>query len=155
MLPFGCYFLTQSAPLHSVTFFPQSDVDVSVSVTTENVDCFDSGVICRKSLVISIGKSIVAFDDDSGKPVGFFVLHSSVSQPGPWTPRRSMLLPRPSWEALPWMSVFFSGFTTPIPKRRHRHTEFSCHTESHEPDRQPARPAHLAGGIFHHPACAQ
>uniref|UniRef100_A0A3B3RBH6 Otogelin n=1 Tax=Paramormyrops kingsleyae TaxID=1676925 RepID=A0A3B3RBH6_9TELE len=46
----------------------KSDVDASVSVTTENVDCFDSGVICRKSLVISIGKSVVAFDDDSGKP---------------------------------------------------------------------------------------
>ncbi|XP_048829558.1 otogelin-like protein [Brienomyrus brachyistius] len=46
----------------------KSDVDASVSVTAENVDCFDSGVICRKSLVISIGESIVAFDDDSGKP---------------------------------------------------------------------------------------
>lgn len=39
------------------------------SVTAENIDCFDSGVICRKSLLITIGRSFIAFDDDSGKPV--------------------------------------------------------------------------------------
>uniref|UniRef100_A0A3Q1ET69 Otogelin n=1 Tax=Acanthochromis polyacanthus TaxID=80966 RepID=A0A3Q1ET69_9TELE len=37
-------------------------------VTAENVDCFDSGVICRKSLLINIGRSFVVFDDDTGKP---------------------------------------------------------------------------------------
>ena len=36
---------------------------------TENVDCYNGGVICRKSLLINIGRSVVAFDDDSGRPV--------------------------------------------------------------------------------------
>lgn len=54
----GCVFLP-----------PQSSADVMLSVTAENVDCFDSGVICRKSLLINIGRSFIAFDDDSGKPV--------------------------------------------------------------------------------------
>ena len=40
-----------------------------LSVTAENIDCFDSGLICRKSLLINIGRSFVAFDDDTGKPV--------------------------------------------------------------------------------------
>lgn len=48
---------------------PQSSADVMLSVAAENVDCFDSGVICRKSLLINIGRSFVAFDDDTGKPV--------------------------------------------------------------------------------------
>ncbi|KAI9540509.1 hypothetical protein NQZ68_039701 [Dissostichus eleginoides] len=46
----------------------KSSADVMLSVTAENVDCFDSGVICRKSLLINIGRSVVVFDDDSGKP---------------------------------------------------------------------------------------
>ncbi|KAK7929826.1 hypothetical protein WMY93_006221 [Mugilogobius chulae] len=46
----------------------KSSVDTPVSVTAENVDCFDSGVICRKSLLLSVGQTFIAFDDDSGKP---------------------------------------------------------------------------------------
>ncbi|XP_062290720.1 otogelin [Scomber scombrus] len=46
----------------------KSSADVMLSVTAENVDCFDSGVICRKSLLINIGRSVIAFDDDTGKP---------------------------------------------------------------------------------------
>ncbi|XP_045889176.1 otogelin [Micropterus dolomieu] len=46
----------------------KSSADVIASVAAENVDCFDSGVICRKSLLINIGRSFVAFDDDTGKP---------------------------------------------------------------------------------------
>ncbi|MCJ8747471.1 hypothetical protein PDJAM_G00153870 [Pangasius djambal] len=46
----------------------KSSANVTMSVTAENVDCFESGVICRKSLFISIGQSIIVFDDDSGKP---------------------------------------------------------------------------------------
>ncbi|KAM9494299.1 otogelin [Clarias gariepinus] len=42
--------------------------DVSISVTAENVDCFESGSICRKSPLISIGKSVIVFDNESGKP---------------------------------------------------------------------------------------
>uniref|UniRef100_A0AAZ3SXK3 Otogelin n=1 Tax=Oncorhynchus tshawytscha TaxID=74940 RepID=A0AAZ3SXK3_ONCTS len=45
-----------------------SSADLMMSVTAENVDCYDSGVICRKSLLINIGRSFIAFDDDSGKP---------------------------------------------------------------------------------------
>lgn len=48
---------------------PQSSTDVMFSVAAENVDCFDSGVICRKSLLISIGRSFIVFDDDTGRPV--------------------------------------------------------------------------------------
>lgn len=40
-----------------------------LSVTAENVGCFDGGVICRKSLVVNVGGSSVAFDEDSGEPV--------------------------------------------------------------------------------------
>ncbi|KAK3509606.1 hypothetical protein QTP70_006800 [Hemibagrus guttatus] len=46
----------------------KSSADVTMSVTAENVDCFESGVICRKSLFISVGQSIIVFDDESGKP---------------------------------------------------------------------------------------
>ncbi|KAM7405723.1 hypothetical protein PAMP_000150 [Pampus punctatissimus] len=46
----------------------KSSADVMLSVSAENVDCFDSGVICRKSLLINIGRSVVVFDDDTGKP---------------------------------------------------------------------------------------
>ncbi|XP_075934670.1 otogelin [Anarhichas minor] len=49
-------------------YLVKSSDDVMLSVTAENVDCFDSGVICRKSLLINIGRSFVAFDEDSGTP---------------------------------------------------------------------------------------
>ncbi|XP_060714805.1 otogelin [Tachysurus vachellii] len=46
----------------------KSSADVTLNVAAENVDCFENGVICRKSLFISIGQSIIFFDDESGKP---------------------------------------------------------------------------------------
>ncbi|XP_076003159.1 otogelin [Genypterus blacodes] len=49
-------------------YLVKSSADLMLSVTAENFDCFDSGVICRKSLLINIGRSLIAFDDDSGKP---------------------------------------------------------------------------------------
>ncbi|XP_031704638.1 LOW QUALITY PROTEIN: otogelin-like [Anarrhichthys ocellatus] len=49
-------------------YLVKSSDDVMLSVTAENVDCFDSRVICRKSLLINIGRSFVAFDEDSGTP---------------------------------------------------------------------------------------
>ncbi|KAL4622712.1 otogelin [Arapaima gigas] len=49
-------------------YLVKSSVDLTMSVTAENVDCYDSGVICRKSLLISIARSLIVFDDDSGKP---------------------------------------------------------------------------------------
>ncbi|CAL8403715.1 unnamed protein product [Boreogadus saida] len=45
-----------------------NNADVVLNVMTENVDCYNGGVICRKSLLINIGRSVVAFDDDSGRP---------------------------------------------------------------------------------------
>lgn len=50
-------------------FVIQSSVESMLSVSAENVDCYESGVICRKALLITIGRSVIAFDDDSGKPV--------------------------------------------------------------------------------------
>ncbi|KAL1007586.1 hypothetical protein UPYG_G00088760 [Umbra pygmaea] len=49
-------------------YLVKSSGDLMMSVMTENVDCYDNGVICRKSLLINIGRSFIAFDDDSGKP---------------------------------------------------------------------------------------
>ncbi|KAJ8340067.1 hypothetical protein SKAU_G00347000 [Synaphobranchus kaupii] len=49
-------------------YLVKSSVDLPMSVTAENVDCYNSGVTCRKSLLINIGRSVIAFDDDSGKP---------------------------------------------------------------------------------------
>ncbi|XP_019906977.3 otogelin [Esox lucius] len=49
-------------------YLVKSSGDLMMSVMAENVDCYDSGVICRKSLLINIGRSFIAFDDDSGKP---------------------------------------------------------------------------------------
>ncbi|KAI2662538.1 Otogelin [Labeo rohita] len=49
-------------------YLVKSSLDAMLTVTAENVDCFESGVICRKSLLISLGRSFIVFDDDSGKP---------------------------------------------------------------------------------------
>uniref|UniRef100_A0A671S0L1 Otogelin-like n=1 Tax=Sinocyclocheilus anshuiensis TaxID=1608454 RepID=A0A671S0L1_9TELE len=50
-------------------YLVKSSLDSMMTVTAENVDCFESGVICRKSLLISLGRSFIVFDDDTGKPV--------------------------------------------------------------------------------------
>ncbi|CAH7458855.1 Otog [Phodopus roborovskii] len=42
--------------------------ELSFSVMVENVNCYSSGVVCRKSISISVGSSVVIFDDDSGDP---------------------------------------------------------------------------------------
>ncbi|XP_035991595.1 LOW QUALITY PROTEIN: otogelin [Fundulus heteroclitus] len=49
-------------------YLVKSSADVMLNVLAENVDCFDSGIICRKSLLINIGGSFISFDDDSGTP---------------------------------------------------------------------------------------
>ncbi|XP_066557054.1 otogelin [Amia ocellicauda] len=49
-------------------YLVKSSKDLTMSVTAENVDCYDNGVICRKSLLLNIGKSFIVFDNDSGKP---------------------------------------------------------------------------------------
>ncbi|XP_038123894.1 otogelin [Cyprinodon tularosa] len=49
-------------------YLVKSSADVVLNVMAENVDCFDSGMICRKTLLINMGGSFISFDDDSGKP---------------------------------------------------------------------------------------
>ncbi|KAF5918888.1 hypothetical protein HPG69_005929, partial [Diceros bicornis minor] len=40
----------------------------SFSVIVENVNCYSSGIICRKLISITVGNSLIIFDDDSGNP---------------------------------------------------------------------------------------
>ncbi|KGL77287.1 Otogelin, partial [Tinamus guttatus] len=40
----------------------------SFSVIIENINCFNTGNVCRKYLSINIGKSFLIFDDDTGNP---------------------------------------------------------------------------------------
>ncbi|NXM39398.1 OTOG protein, partial [Gymnorhina tibicen] len=40
----------------------------SLSVIIENIDCFSTGIICRKNIFINVGKSFLVFDDDTGNP---------------------------------------------------------------------------------------
>ncbi|KFV49306.1 Otogelin, partial [Tyto alba] len=41
------------------------------SVIIENINCFNTGIICRKKIFINIGKSFLIFDDETGNPVSF------------------------------------------------------------------------------------
>ncbi|XP_048463872.1 otogelin-like protein [Rhincodon typus] len=49
-------------------YLVKSTANLNISITTQNVDCYDSGIICMKSLVISIGGTRLHFNDNSGKP---------------------------------------------------------------------------------------
>ncbi|NWY35990.1 OTOG protein, partial [Sylvia atricapilla] len=40
----------------------------SLSVIIENIDCFSTGIICRKNVFINVGKSFLVFDDETGNP---------------------------------------------------------------------------------------
>ncbi|KFQ91030.1 Otogelin, partial [Nipponia nippon] len=40
----------------------------SVSIIIENINCFNTGIICRKSIFINVGKSFLIFDDETGNP---------------------------------------------------------------------------------------
>ncbi|XP_052048983.1 otogelin [Apodemus sylvaticus] len=46
----------------------KSTSELSFSVMVEDVSCYGSGVVCRKSISINVGSSLVIFDDDSGDP---------------------------------------------------------------------------------------
>uniref|UniRef100_A0A8D1AUF0 Otogelin n=1 Tax=Sus scrofa TaxID=9823 RepID=A0A8D1AUF0_PIG len=46
----------------------KSTSDFSFSVIVENVNCYGSGIICRKFISINVGNSLIIFDDDSGSP---------------------------------------------------------------------------------------
>ncbi|KAM3920248.1 otogelin [Leptodactylus fuscus] len=47
------------------------------SVTAENVNCYSSGVICRKVISISVGRSSILFEDDTGNPSPLSVIDKS------------------------------------------------------------------------------
>ncbi|XP_014817737.1 PREDICTED: otogelin [Calidris pugnax] len=40
----------------------------SISVIIENINCFNTGIICRKNIFINVGKSFLIFDDETGNP---------------------------------------------------------------------------------------
>ncbi|NXW16887.1 OTOG protein, partial [Circaetus pectoralis] len=40
----------------------------SFSVIIENINCFNTGIICRKNIFINVGKSFLIFDDETGNP---------------------------------------------------------------------------------------
>ncbi|NWX12921.1 OTOG protein, partial [Aegotheles bennettii] len=40
----------------------------SLSVIIENINCFNTGIICRKNIFINVGKSLLIFDDETGNP---------------------------------------------------------------------------------------
>ncbi|NXK01760.1 OTOG protein, partial [Herpetotheres cachinnans] len=40
----------------------------SLSVVIENINCFNTGIICRKNIFINVGKSFLIFDDETGNP---------------------------------------------------------------------------------------
>ncbi|KAF7462432.1 hypothetical protein GHT09_012530 [Marmota monax] len=46
----------------------KSTSDFSFSVIIENVNCYSSGIICRKFISINVGNSLIIFDNDSGNP---------------------------------------------------------------------------------------
>ncbi|XP_023442452.2 otogelin [Dasypus novemcinctus] len=46
----------------------KSTSDISFSVIVENVNCYSSGIICRKFISINVGNSLLIFDKDSGNP---------------------------------------------------------------------------------------
>lgn len=52
-------------------FFLQATSSTSLSVIIENIDCFSTGIICRKNIFINVGKSFLVFDDETGNPVSF------------------------------------------------------------------------------------
>ncbi|KAF1601214.1 Otogelin, partial [Eudyptes chrysolophus] len=40
----------------------------SFSIIIENINCFNTGIICRKNIFINVGKSFLIFDDETGNP---------------------------------------------------------------------------------------
>nr|XP_009933624.1 PREDICTED: otogelin [Opisthocomus hoazin] len=40
----------------------------SFSVIIENINCFNTGIICRKNIFINVGKSFLILDDETGNP---------------------------------------------------------------------------------------
>ncbi|XP_048463275.1 otogelin-like protein [Rhincodon typus] len=38
----------------------------NLSIMAENIDCYGNGIICRKAMSITVGNTLLVFDDDSG-----------------------------------------------------------------------------------------
>ncbi|XP_054825974.1 otogelin [Eublepharis macularius] len=49
-------------------YLVKSSSVTSFSVIIENLNCFNTGIICRKYIFINVGKSFIIFDDDTGDP---------------------------------------------------------------------------------------
>ncbi|XP_033009673.1 otogelin isoform X2 [Lacerta agilis] len=49
-------------------YLVKSSSITSLSIIIENVNCFNTGIICRKYIFINVGKSFIIFDDDTGDP---------------------------------------------------------------------------------------
>lgn len=47
----------------------QSAGEAEVSVVAQNKDCYESGIVCMKTLVIHVGLTKIYFTDNSGNPV--------------------------------------------------------------------------------------
>ncbi|XP_010009113.1 PREDICTED: otogelin-like, partial [Nestor notabilis] len=49
-------------------YLVKSTSSSNLSVIIENINCFNTGMICRKNIFINVGKSFLVFDDESGNP---------------------------------------------------------------------------------------
>uniref|UniRef100_A0A8C0EUR4 Otogelin n=1 Tax=Bubo bubo TaxID=30461 RepID=A0A8C0EUR4_BUBBB len=49
-------------------YLVKGTTSTSFSVIIENINCFNTGIICRKNIFINIGKSFLIFDDETGNP---------------------------------------------------------------------------------------
>lgn len=47
----------------------QSVGETEVSIVAQNKDCYESGIVCIKFLVIHVGLTKIYFTDNSGNPV--------------------------------------------------------------------------------------
>ncbi|KFO71855.1 Otogelin, partial [Cuculus canorus] len=49
-------------------YLVKGTTSTSLSVIIENINCFNTGMICRKNIFINVGKSFLIFDDETGNP---------------------------------------------------------------------------------------
>lgn len=55
--------------MRDIFFFHQSAGDTEVSIVAQNKDCYESGIVCMKMLLIHVGLTKIFFTDNSGNPV--------------------------------------------------------------------------------------
>ncbi|XP_035381341.1 otogelin-like protein [Electrophorus electricus] len=49
-------------------YLVKSTGDTEISITAQNKDCYESGIVCMKNLLIYVGLTKLYFNDNSGKP---------------------------------------------------------------------------------------